>query len=99
MEQIPMLHLKTAPFSAFKTEISNTFVDKADPIYTAMPMYNLIEHSSHYSDTSGSLWQYKRAEMPANDADLTTTGSESFNYNTDFIGKTIADEENPANIF
>ena len=23
-----------------------------------MPMYNLIEYSSNYSKTSGSLWQY-----------------------------------------
>ena len=23
-----------------------------------MPMYNLIEYSDNYSNTSGSLWQY-----------------------------------------
>ena len=23
-----------------------------------MPMYNLIEYSDNYSETSGSLWQY-----------------------------------------
>ena len=25
-------------------------------------MYNLIEYSDNYSDTSGSLWQFKRDE-------------------------------------
>ena len=35
-----------------------------------MPMYNLIEYSNNYSDTSGSLWQFKRDEVPANNADL-----------------------------
>ena len=35
-----------------------------------MPTYNLIEYSDNYSDTSGSLWQFKRDEVPANDADL-----------------------------
>ena len=25
-----------------------------------MPMYNLIEYSDNYSDTSGSLWVFKR---------------------------------------
>ena len=29
-----------------------------------MPMYNLIEYSDNYSDTSGSLWQFKRDEQP-----------------------------------
>ena len=25
-----------------------------------LSMYNLIEYSDNFSDTSGSLWQYKR---------------------------------------
>ena len=36
----------------------------------AMPMYNLIEYSDNYSDTSGSLWQFKRDEIEG-DVDLT----------------------------
>ena len=32
-------------------------------INIAMPMYNLIEYSDHYSDTSGSLWQFERDEI------------------------------------
>ena len=35
-----------------------------------MPMYNLIEYSDNYSDTSGSLWQFKRDEIKENE-DLT----------------------------
>ena len=31
-------------------------------------MYNLTEYSDNYSDTSGSLWQFKRDEVPANNA-------------------------------
>ena len=31
-----------------------------------MPMYNLIEYSDNYSDTSGSLWQFKRDKVAAN---------------------------------
>ena len=49
----------------------NVFVDEANHIYIAMPMYNLIEYSDNYSDTSGSLWQFKRDEIPAGNADLT----------------------------
>ena len=29
-------------------------------------MYNLIEYSDNYSDTSGSLWQFERDEMEGN---------------------------------
>ena len=42
-------------FRKFRTEIDETFIDEAEDINTAMPMYNLIEYSNSYSDTSGSL--------------------------------------------
>ena len=48
-----------APFSTCKTVINDAFVDEANHIYIAMPMYNLMEYSDDYSDTSGSLWQLK----------------------------------------
>ena len=50
-----------------------------------MPMYNLIEYSDNYSDTSGRLWQFKRDEIEEN-ADLALddnhipNNSSSFNY-------------------
>ena len=45
-----------APFKDCRTEINETFVDYADFINITMSMYNLIEYSDNYSDTSGSLW-------------------------------------------
>ena len=54
------------PFSTCTTKINDIFVDEANHIYIAMPMYNLIEYSDNYSDTLGSLWQFKRDEVPAN---------------------------------
>ena len=59
-----------APFKDCRTEINDTFVDYADFINITMPMYNLIEYSDNYSDTSGSLWQFKRDEIEG-DIDLT----------------------------
>ena len=44
-----------APLSICTTKINNTFVNGATHIYIAMPMYNLVEYSDNYSDTSGSL--------------------------------------------
>ena len=49
-----------APFKDCGTEINDIFVDYADFINITMPMYNLIEYSDNYSDTSGSLWTFKR---------------------------------------
>ena len=51
------------PFKTCRTEIYEAFVDEDDYIYIAMHMYNLIEYSDNYSDTSGSLWQFKRDEI------------------------------------
>ena len=56
----------------------NVFVDEANHIYIAMPMYDLIEYSGNYSDTSGSLGQFKRDEVPTNNADLNINNSKSF---------------------
>ena len=48
-----------APFSTCTTKINDVFVDEANYIYVAMPMYNLIEYSDNYADRSGSLWQFQ----------------------------------------
>ena len=79
-----------APFKKCRTEINETFVDKAKDINIAMPMYNLIEYSDNYSDTSGSLWQFKRDEQPkennGNISNVSTDNSSSFKYKSNFIG-------------
>ena len=66
-----------APFEKCRTEINETFVDEADFINITMPMYNLIEYSDNYSDTSGNLWQFKRDEI-TNNADVTNDNAPSF---------------------
>ena len=76
-----------APFSTCTTKINDIFVDEANHIYIAMPMYNLIEYSDNYSDTSGSLWQFKRDKVPDNNVDLTIDNSQSFKYNAALLRK------------
>ena len=55
-----------------------------------MPMYNLIKYNDSYSDTSGSLWQFKRNGIEG-DVDLTVdsnhipTNSSSFKYKSSLI--------------
>ena len=53
-----------------------------------MPMYNLIEYSDNYSDTSGSLWDFKRDGI-VNNADVTNDdNAPSFKYKASLIGNT-----------
>ena len=76
-----------------RTEINCTFVDKADFINIAMPMYNLIGYSDNYSDSSGSLWHFKRDEIAAN-ANVCSVNSSWFKYKSNLIGKLVADKVN-----
>ena len=76
-----------APFEKCRTEINETFVDDADFINSTMPMYNLIEYSDNYFDTSGSLWNFKRDEIEG-DVDLTIDNAPSFKYKANLIGNT-----------
>ena len=70
-----------APFRKSITHINDKHVDNADNLDIIMPMYNLIEYSDNCSDTSGSLWQFKRDEQNMNNgnpANVTTNDSSSF---------------------
>ena len=58
-----------------------------------MPMYNLIEYSNNYSDTSGSLWQFRRDKIEE-DADSTIKNAPSFKCKANLIGDTVADRAN-----
>ena len=61
---------------------------KQDFINITMPMYNLIEYSDNYSDTSGSLWNFKRDEI-TNNANVTNDNNASpFKYKGSIIGDT-----------
>ena len=77
-----------APFKNCRTEINDTFVEYADFINIKMPMYNLIEYSDNFSDTSGSLWQFRRGEI-INNADVSDDNdAPSFKYKESIIGNT-----------
>ena len=82
-----------APFRKCRPEINETFVDDAEHINIAMPMYNLIEYSDNYSDISGSLWNFKRDEIIGN-INVTNNNSSSFKYKSNLIGDTDADGAN-----
>ena len=79
-----------APFKDYRTETDGTFVDYADFINNAMPMYNLIEYSDNYSDISRSLWGFKSDEV-VNNADVTNNDNgPSVKYKASLITDTEA---------
>ena len=63
-------------------------VDTAENLDIVMPMYNLIEYSYNYEDSSVTLYQYKRDEPPEDDtvADLTANISYSLKYKIKLLG-------------
>ena len=48
-----------APFSKCTTKIDGTTIDDAEDLDLAMPMYNLIEYSSNYSEVYGFILKMK----------------------------------------
>ena len=45
--------------------------EKTELLPFIMPMYNLLEYSANYEDTTGSLYQFKRDEPPDNNGNIT----------------------------
>ena len=80
-----------APFKKCSTEIDGTLVDETDFINITMPMYNLIEYSDNYSDTSGSLWDFKRDEIVDNAYVTNDNNAPSFKCKANLIGNTETD--------
>ena len=52
----------------FNVYIYDEHVETAENLDIIMPMYNLLEYSDNYADSSGSLWQFKRDEQNMTDA-------------------------------
>ena len=84
-----------APFTECNLEINDEHVDTAENLDIVMPMYNLIEYSDNYQDSSATLYQHKRDEPPEVDAvaDLTAVNSDSLKYKIKLLAN--IDQANP----
>ena len=82
-----------APFTKCNLEINGEHVDTAENLDITMFMYNLIEYSDNYQDSSATLCHYKRDEPPEDDAvaDLTADNSSSFKYKVSLLGNPVLD--------
>ena len=77
-----------APFTKCNLEINDEHVRTAENLDIVMPMYNLIEYSDNYEDSSATLYQYKRDEPTEADTidELTADNSSSFKYKINLLG-------------
>ena len=80
-----------APFTRCVTHINDEYVETVDNLDIIMPMYNLLEYSDNYADSSGSLYQFKRDESPMNDnnnpLNVALNNLVSFKYKASLLGK------------
>ena len=82
-----------APFTKCNLEINDEHVDTAENLDITMPIYNLIEYSDNYQDSSVTLYQYKRDEPPKGDPipNLAADNSSSFKYKVNLLGNPVLD--------
>ena len=80
-------------------KFDGTTIDDAEDLDLAMPVYNLIEYSSNYFETTGSLLFYSKYEATNFDADIANNNNfKSFKYKSKLLGNTKAQpKSNQAN--
>ena len=80
-----------APLTKCNLQINDEHVDTAENLDMVLPMYNLIEYSDNYLDSSATLYQYKRDEPPeANPIpNLTADNSSYFKYKINLLGDPV----------
>ena len=80
-----------APFTKCNLEINDEHVDTAENLDIVIPIYNLIEYSDNYQDSSATLYQYKRDEPPEGDPipNLAVGNSSYFKYKVELLGDPV----------
>ena len=81
------------PFIRSVVHLNNEHVDTAENLDLTLNLYNLIEYSGNYADTTASLYQYKRSEQPKGNnglGDITTANSSSFKYQSSLFKEITA---------
>ena len=82
--------------------MNDEHVETAEILDLIMNLYNVIEYSdSNYSDSTASLFQFRRQEQPLNDAgnidNVTANNSSSFKYKSKLL-KALTTRDVAANV-
>ena len=90
----PVASKSCPPFIKCITKIDGTTIHDSD-LDLVMLMSNLIEYSSNYSQTVGSLWFYSKDEVTNfNAGSANNNNFKSFKYKAKLLGNTAADGAN-----
>ena len=85
-----------APFARCVIHINDKHIETAENLNILIPIYNLLEYSDNYSDTSGILYQFRRDEPSVNKAgdllNLALDNSSSFIYKASLLEKATDDD-------
>ena len=84
-----------APLHTCDVTINDEHVEKAEDLGIEMLMYNLLEYSDNYQDSTGSLYQFKRYELPDDNANF-SNDTTSLVYKSKLISGT--DDNNVNNV-
>ena len=84
-----------APFRTCDLTINDEHVEKAEALDIVIPMYNLLEYSENYQDSTGSLYQFKRDEPPDGNGNV-ANDTTSLVYKSKLISGT--DDNNVNNV-
>ena len=80
-----------ATFSTCFTKIDEATTEDAEHLDLIIPIYDLIEYSSNYSETTGSLQLYSKDEGTGFDADIMNTNNlKPFECKAKLLGNTVA---------
>ena len=82
------------PFVKSEIHLNNEHVETSDNLDFIMNMCHLIEYYDNYPVSTASLYQFKRQEPLANNADLTVDDPSSFKYKSDLLGNAPAEDGN-----
>ena len=91
-----------APFVSCTSQINDEFLEEAKNFDIVMPMYNLLEYSDNYEDSTGSLFHFKRSEVDGNNAgaapgvainpnsNIDAVNSKPFDYRASLAGDAVS---------
>ena len=79
------------PFTRASFKLNNGQVDTRDNLDLTKNLYDMLEYSDNYSDTTGSLYQYKRPGPRDNNGNVVNLGTalSSFKYQSGLVQKQL----------
>ena len=88
----PVSFKNYAPFRKCSSYINDEYLEQTEFLDVVMAIYNLIEYSDNYEDSTGSLYHFKRDEITTGnnaDVDIAANNSTPFTYRANLVGNNV----------